>query len=308
MIVALGECLIEITERAGVLRAGYGGDTLNTLTYLARLLPQRRESLYYVTGLGEDPFSSQMIRAWQKEGIRTELVRKLKNHLPGLYYIRTDAAGERRFFYWRERSAARGVLTVAYLEKLIPLLAGCEIFYFSGISLGILRDAGRERLLQLVEGLKAAGARIVFDSNYRAPLWQSAAAARTCMQRVYPHVDVALVSFGDEQQLFSDATPEQTCRRLCETGVAEVVVKNGSESCMVGIGGHIEAYPLLIKVKPVDTTAAGDAFNAAYLAARLQRETTRAAVTAANRLASQVVQFPGALMPIEKTPLLQDLL
>lgn len=308
MIAALGECLIEITERAGVLRAGYGGDTLNMLSYMARLVPQKRNSLYFITGLGKDAFSSQMIRAWQKEGIRTELVRQIKDRLPGLYYIRTDAAGERHFSYWRERSAARGVLTAGYLGKLASRLAGCEIFYFSGISMGILRDPGRESLLHLVEGLRSAGARIVFDSNYRAQLWRSAAAARACMRKVYPHADVALVSFDDEKQLFSDATPGQTCRRLYDAGVAEVVVKNGSESCMVGIGGQIEAYPLPIKVKPVDTTAAGDAFNAAYMAARLQRASTRAAVTAANRLASQVVQFPGALLPIDKTPVLEDLL
>ncbi|MGH8247121.1 MAG: sugar kinase [Gammaproteobacteria bacterium] len=307
MIAALGECMIEISERGGVLRPGYGGDTLNTLIYLARLLPQRKGSLHYISGLGKDPFSDQMVKSWSQEGINTALVRRIGGRLPGLYYIRTDAGGERRFDYWRGQSAARCILSSEFSNKLIRRLEGCELFYCSGISLGILPGAGRRRLIELVAALKGRGTRIVFDSNYRAPLWKSEAEARTFVQQIHAVSDIALVTFGDERQLFGDLDPGQTCRRLANLGVVEIVVKNGVEPCTVNIDGEREIHPLLIKVKPVDTTAAGDAFNAAYLAARLQHLSTRASVTAGNHLASLVVQFPGALMPMEKTPLLEDL-
>lgn len=90
-IACIGECMIELREEAdGRLSRGYGGDTLNTAVYLARLGGR----VDYVTALGDDPWSDEMIAGWQSEGIRTNLVLRLPECLPGLYVIQTDASGE----------------------------------------------------------------------------------------------------------------------------------------------------------------------------------------------------------------------
>lgn len=162
-IACIGECMIELRETAPATMArGFGGDTLNTAVYLARLLAPRRAQVDYVTALGDDPFSTAMIDAWREEGISTERVVRLPGKLPGLYAIATDAQGERSFFYWRSAAAARELIAAA--PHAVAALAGYDLVYLSGITLAILRDADRAALISALAALRRAGTRIAFDS------------------------------------------------------------------------------------------------------------------------------------------------
>jgi 2-dehydro-3-deoxygluconokinase len=75
------------------------------------------------------------------------------------------------------------------------------------------------------------------------------------------------------------------------------VVKNGPNSALVSAGGRQEFIPVPEVVVPVDPTAAGDGFNAAYIAARMSGKGPPDAATAAHLLAGQVIRHRGALMP-----------
>src|SRR6476661_6126347 len=95
-VASIGECMIELkqTER-GLFSRGFGGDTLNTAVYLARL----GVAADYITALGDDSLSDEMVAGWAAEGVGTKPVLRLPGKLPGLYMIETDAKGERRFFH-----------------------------------------------------------------------------------------------------------------------------------------------------------------------------------------------------------------
>jgi 2-dehydro-3-deoxygluconokinase len=80
-------------------------------------------------------------------------------------------------------------------------------------------------------------------------------------------------------------------------GVPEIVVKNGPHSALIAAGGQQEFIPVPEVVEPVDTTAAGDSFNAAYMAARLAGEKPPAAAAAAHRLAAEKIRHRGPIMP-----------
>ena len=106
-VACIGECMIELSELGdGRLSRTHGGDTLNTAVYLARLGVE----VDYITALGDDPFSDDMLAGWRREGVGTAHVLRLPGRLPGLYLIRRDARGERSFFYWRDSgTGARAV-------------------------------------------------------------------------------------------------------------------------------------------------------------------------------------------------------
>jgi 2-dehydro-3-deoxygluconokinase len=301
-VASIGECMIELRHRGERdLELGFGGDTLNFAVYLARLTRGRDVAVDYVTALGDDPYSDAMLATWQAEGIGCELVARLPGRLPGLHTIRTDEHGERSFTYWRSASAARDVLHGAHGSRIVERLAGHDLLYLSGITLSILDTAQRERLMALADAIRAQGGRVVFDSNFRPAGWPDRDEARAAFDRMLRRVDIALPTLDDDQALFGVQDPADCARRLHGLGVAEVAVKLGRAGCWLSSEGRSALVPAEPVARVVDSTAAGDSFNAGYLAARLAGAEPEAAARLGNRLAARVIAHPGAIIPADAT-------
>jgi 2-dehydro-3-deoxygluconokinase len=305
-VASAGECMIELRHRsATVLDLAYGGDTLNTAVYLARLTRERKALVHYVTAVGDDAYSDGMLAMWRDERIATDLVARLPGRLPGLYTIRTDARGERSFTYWRSASAARDMLRGPRAEQVAAALAGYDLLYVSGITLSILDPPQRAAVVAIADRVREQGGRVAFDSNYRPVGWPDAEAARAAFEEMLGRVDIALPTLDDEQALFGVKDALECADRLHRRGVAEVAIKLGQHGCFLSSAqftGEIPAEPVHVVV---DSTAAGDSFNAGYLAARLLGADPPRAARLGNRLAARVIAYPGALIPAAA---MQDLL
>lgn len=301
-VVALGECMIELREIADrTLRQSFGGDTLNTAIYLARLAGGHYQ-VSYATGLGQqDRYSRQMEAEWAADGLGLEFISHIENRQPGLYTIQVDEQGERTFAYWRQHSAAKAY----FAHPTSPLEAqadNVDVLYVSGISLAILPEAGRARLLALMQRLRARGALVVFDNNYRPRLWESRDEAISMYDACYRLANMALITLDDEMALRGqeeDLALTDVCAYPCD----EVVVKRGARPCLIRCkdGSQIEIGAQRVS-KVVDTTAAGDSFGAGYLAARLRGLDEASAARTGHALAATVIQHPGAIIPLEAMP------
>jgi 2-dehydro-3-deoxygluconokinase len=295
--------MIELNLRDGeTLALAFGGDTLNTAVYLARVNPRERVAVDYVTALGDDPYSDAMIAMWRDEGIGTGSVARLPGKLPGLYLIRIDDKGERRFFYYRSAAAARELFADARTMPLLATLMKYDLVYFSAITLSILGEGARERFFAALAAARAKGCRIAFDSNYRPAGWPDPATARAVIGRFLACVDIALPTFDDEAALFEDADADATATRYADAGVSEITVKLGAEGCLLDVDGERQRVAVSRQIKPVDTTAAGDSFNAGYLSGRLAGRSARDAALAGHHLAAAKIAHRGAIIPREAMP------
>jgi 2-dehydro-3-deoxygluconokinase len=295
-IACIGEVMVELSDLAapdGRATVGIAGDTFNTAIYLARTLAGSGWRVDYVTALGTDSLSERMLGAMAEEGIGSSLVARLPDRLPGLYAIELDPGGERRFLYWRSESAARAMFDAGAVP--MSALAGFDVIYLSGITLAILPPEARSRLADVCAKRRAAGATVVFDSNFRPRLWPDAATARAAMEAMWRATTIGLPSRDDEEALWGAAPPAAVLDRLAGWGVGEVALKDGAAGPVLSGGAHEGRYPPAPKV--VDTTAAGDSFNAGYLAARLTGADPVAAAEAAHALASRVIGHRGAILP-----------
>ena len=297
-VASIGECMIELRHRsATVLDLAYGGDTLNTAVYLARLTGDRNVRIDYVSALGDDAYSDGMLAMWRAERIGVDLVARLPGRLPGLHTIRTDARGERSFTYWRSASAARDMLRGDRAEQVAAALTGYDLLYLSGITLSILDPPQRAALVAIADVVRAHGGRVAFDGNYRPVGWPDADAARAAFDQMLERVDIALPTLDDEQALFGVKDALECADRLHRLGVAEVAIKLGQAGCFLSSAQFTGAIPAEPVDVVVDSTAAGDSFNAGYLAARLHGADPPRAARLGNRLAARVIGYPGAIIP-----------
>jgi 2-dehydro-3-deoxygluconokinase len=107
-----------------------------------------------------------------------------------------------------------------------------------------------------------------------------------------------LPTLADDQAIFGDADAHACVTRLRAAGVDEIVVKLGPDGCLVaGRAGPAVHVPAVPDVEVIDTTAAGDAFNGGYLAARLAGADPVTAARVGHALAAKVIATPGALLP-----------
>ncbi len=301
-ILAIGEVMLELApagEAGGkkLLALGYAGDTYNTAIYLTRL----GVSTAYFTRLGDDPYSSELLQLMAQEGLDTTSIEIVSGRTPGLYLIANQPNGERSFSFWRGQSPAREMFsTQASAAALEQRLLAIPYAYLSGVTLGILSDEARASLLRILANFRARGGKVVFDNNYRPQLWRNREHACGAMAGALAVADIALLTDDDEARLWGSGEPVDVLGRCMDAGVGEVVIKRGPNPVVVAASGGGGCREQQVEVPPVaqvvDTTAAGDSFNAGYLAARFSGRDPASAAAHGCRCAGVVIQHRGAIV------------
>lgn len=291
-IVAVGEAMLELAQEGVAWRLGHGGDTLNVAIHCARL----GLSSAYLTALGDNPFSLAMRDHLRREGLDISLVLTDPLRPTGLYAIATDEAGERNFTYWRQGSAASALFAQPEFEQIAERCLDADLFFFSLISLAILSESDRARLLELASQVRANGGRIAFDGNYRSQLWEDSRTACRWRDAAAAVADVGLPSLDDESALGGFENAADVIEYWQRAGTREVVVKLGAAGCLLDSG---EVVAPAQRIEAVDTSGAGDAFDAGYLCARLFGQSKQTAAARANRLAGWVAMRNGAIPPVD---------
>jgi 2-dehydro-3-deoxygluconokinase len=297
-MLSIGECMVELMQaEGGLLRKGYAGDTFNT-AYYARLFLPADWKVEYLTAVGTDIVSEEMLAFIESTGVGTAHIPRVEGRMPGLYMIHLKD-GERSFSYWRSTSAAK--LLADDPERVRAAIETSDIVFFSGITLAILSPHAVETLLSELRRAKAGGKRVVFDPNIRPRLWDDAARMRATLEAGARAATMVLPSYDDEATHFGDTTIDATIERYRALGVDEIAVKDGANGVTLQFGGeermHIPAAPVS---RVVDTTSAGDSFNGSFLARLAAGDSPADAAAFAVRVAAAVIGHHGALVAGEK--------
>jgi len=303
-IFLIGECMVELKAQSAIsataqqtypkpMNQSFAGDVLNTAVYLKRTFADLKP--YFISAVGSDSLSTEMISFFEQEQVNTDFVFRSKEKNAGLYAIETDEFGERSFTYWREHSAAREVMSFID-EKVVNRISTGDMVFFSGISLAVITPDDRAKFWTFIKELKELGAKLVFDPNYRARMWQSPEQAKAQFELAFSYADIILPGVDDFEQLYGITTSEAVFDFCKQYQFDELVIKNGEAGVFVYINEQAYHFQITPVDNVIDTTSAGDSFNGVYLGARAKGFDLEQAIGLASIAAGFVIQHHGAIV------------
>ncbi|HZV12248.1 MAG TPA: sugar kinase, partial [Candidatus Kapabacteria bacterium] len=246
---------------------------------------------------GEDIFQRDLLHEWKSEKIDLSCAKKLHDRRNGLYFVQTDSNGERHFQYYRKNSAATQTLNKIPVNEIVSYASRAKVFFFSAITLAVMEH--RERITAIVKQLYGKTI-IAFDTNYRAVLWRSEKEYRNAVEQILPYIDIILPTDTDERLLHTALRGADIPIMYGNKNII-CAMKSGRRGAFI-IGGWLVRAT---KIKPVDTTGAGDAFNAGFLTGLLWGYSPEAAAKLGNDLAGIVIRHRGAI--VEKKIFLREM-
>ena len=255
-VVALGELLIDFAQQS-VDESGYptmaahpGGAPGNFLA----VLNQYGASTAFLGKVGDDTFGRLLIGTLKEAGIETRGIVVDPTVFTTLAFV-TFKDGDRSFSFARKPGADT---MLRFDEVDLSLIDQTKVFHFGSLSL--TGEPVRTATRQAIAYAKEQGKLITYDPNLRPPLWDSQEQAREEILWGLHQADVVKIS--DEEVTFLwDCDEEEGARKLLEEcGVKLAMVTLGPKGCYLRNrnGSVTVSSP---KVKPIDTTGAGDIFG-----------------------------------------------
>ncbi len=260
-IAAIGECLVEFLElEDGRYAQSYAGDTLNTLFYASRLGLKTG----YVTAIGQDPYSEGINLLLDTERIDRTICAN-DDGVNGTYFVLGKGA-TKRYHFLRKHSAATRMLEHIDKSKLKSYLLKTKVLHLSLTSIGIQSE--RDRLIDILS-LIASDVKICLDSNYRASVWSDREDAQEWYEQALPYVSMLFVTDTDHDAIYGKESFVHAIKRYQSFGVNRLAYRMGEKGSII-FDGKAQTVLACEDINVVDTTGAGDAYNAGFIRAMLQ--------------------------------------
>ena len=296
-MIELNGDISSLENNSSNIKINFGGDTYNSAVYFSRLTNDKTNT-FYSTALGKDNFSKKMISRFKNENIKCDYIRTDGENPPGLYSIEINEKGERSFSYWRDQSPSKYIFLGSKGKKLVKDINNADVFYYTGISAGILDEKQRKDLIKIGSTATICG----FDFNYRSQLHYNKKVSQLLFNEINNRVDIHFVSFDDARELFKIKNPLEIFEIINKKKNLiliryknSIIFKNKQQEIKTVSVPHGEV---------VDTTAAGDAFNGSFLAMMNNNKniSVEENILISHSVTREVIKHRGAIISKNKMP------
>ncbi len=258
------------TDNAARITRSRGGSGANVAAAAARRMPTR-----FIGRVGADALGEELTRALAAADVD---VRAQREGVTGTIVVLVDGDGERTFVTDRGAAAELGPIDPAWL-------AGADALHLP--LYGLVEPGSRAACLAAAALVREAGGFVSVDLSSTAAIRDIGATTLHELLREL-RAAVVLANAAEAGAAALDAFPAAPDVAL--------VIKRGAEPVQLRVGGRLASVPVPRIDAVRDTTGAGDAFAAGYLAARIAGHDHEACAAEGIALASRALRLPGAAL------------
>ena len=278
VLAAMSTGLARGSDTPAAITTAGGGSAANVAAWLAG----QGVPTSYVGRVGDDALGRESVAGLTDRGV-TAWVSIDPELTTGTCIVLVEPGGERSML---PDAGANATLSPDHVPQR-PFRPGGHL-HLSGYTL--LNPGSRDAGLAALSLAAAADMTVSLDPSSGALLEQVGAARFLEMTR---GVDLLLANRDEAAVLAGTDDPHQAAEQLGDT-YREVVVKVGANGALWQQGFITASAPAERNIEVVDTTGAGDAFAAGFLASWLLHPEPETALAAGNRLAAKAVGRVGA--------------
>lgn len=272
-VVCMGEILVDVIPlEVGVYRDGmalevhFGGAPANVAIGIARL----GHKSAFIGAVGEDPFGYMLKQFLEIEGVDTRWL-VVKKARTSLAFVILREGGERDFFFYREPWTKTADTMLSPSDLDIDSVTKAKILHISGVA--TVYPPLSEAVYIAMEKAFEKGLHVSIDPNYRQDIWGSSENALKTIDRYFKISTMITMGFDELENMFMSRDYKWVSEKLMEKykNLEIVAIRLGSQGAYVKTRKGETLQPA-IKIKPIDTTGAGDAWTAAFIVFYLLEE------------------------------------
>ena len=294
-VCSIGEAMIEISNiNNSLYNQSFAGDTLNFCNYLDK----KKLNAFFLSAIGKSEINQSLLDFVKSKKISTKYIKQINKFEVGLYLIKNKDNGEKQFFYWRDESAAKQYFNDIDFINLYKELKNFDYIYFSGITLSIIHVSKLNNFIKLLKLLKSKKIKIVFDFNIRPTRWNKKN-LNNFFDSVLKFVDICFLS-GEDMSYWKNKNDIKSYEQIVRKyKIKHSIFRKNAKFTYVFLNKNKYVFKNKLLKKVVDTSGAGDGFNAAYLSNFIVNNDPVLALKAGSSLGSKIVMKKGAIVDVK---------
>jgi len=215
----------------------------------------------FIGCVGDDEFGTFILNDFKKEGVDTSAIKRVKGKATGLAFYSIDEHGERNYVFYRFPGYADPESSLRPEDIKPDYIRQAKVFHFSE---SLLRKGEtRGAVLHALEIAKKNSVLVSYDPNIRTALWESRRELISVQKKVIQSVDIFVATFTEASLITGKKGADESVKRILDLGPRIVLIRTKNHYVAGSVEGILKIP--MFTVKAVDTSGAGDAFDAGFL-------------------------------------------
>jgi 5-dehydro-2-deoxygluconokinase len=228
-----------------------GGTTANVAVAAARL----GRNTAIITGVGNDPFGRFVRRALRDLQVSDRFVVTNTTYATPVTFCEIFPPDDFPLWFYRKPTAPDMQIKPTDID--FDAVRATKLMWIS--TTGLSEEPSRESHFAVLEA-RARKSFTVLDLDYRPMFWATPAAATEQVQKVLPHVTVAVGNREECEVAVGETDPERAADALLDAGVELAIVKQGPKGVLAKTRTQrVESAPF--PITPLNGLGAGDSFG-----------------------------------------------